>query len=270
MVSFTHVSHLLDELLNRAPRRHAAYVGLSAFAHKGGLHVSAVEKDPRTYEHVPPEVIGNERHIVVSDQSGRSNILARLREIGLDVDPTDPKVERLVQQVKDREYEGYSYDGAEASFELLARGALGKVPEFFRLESFRVEVERRFNAKGEEITVSQAVIKIAVGDTQSMQVAEGNGPVDALDTAMRKALTAIYPALDQMRLVDYKVRILTPQEGTRAVTRVMIESADDEGHRWFTVGISANIIDASYRALHDAITHKLYRAKQQGAAASAA
>jgi 2-isopropylmalate synthase len=238
----THVSRLLDELLNRAPNRHAAYVGESAFAHKGGLHVSAVEKDPRTYEHVPPEAVGNTRHIVVSDQSGRSNILARLRDAGLQVDPDDPKVAALVEQVKAREYEGYAYDGAEASFELLAHRALGDVPAFYQLDSFRVEVERRFNAKGQEITVSQAVIKITVDGRPSMQVAEGNGPVDALDSALRKTLTGVYPELDEMRLVDYKVRILTPQEGTRAVTRVMIESADGRGNRWFTVGISPNII----------------------------
>jgi 2-isopropylmalate synthase len=254
----THVSHLLDELLNRAPNRHAAYVGEAAFAHKGGLHVAAVEKDPRTYEHVPPEAVGNSRHIVVSDQSGRSNILARLREIGLEVDPDNPKVGRLVDEVKAREYEGYAYDGAEASFELLARRALGQVPEFYRLDSFRVEVERRFNARGEEITVSQAVIKVTVDDRPAMEVAEGNGPVDALDTALRKALAGVYSDLDQMRLVDYKVRILTPQEGTKAVTRVMIESADGTGKRWFTVGISPNIIDASYRALYDSITYKLF------------
>jgi 2-isopropylmalate synthase len=255
----THVSRLLDELLNQAPDRHAAYVGEAAFAHKAGLHVSAVEKDPRTYEHVPPETVGNRRHIVVSDQAGRSNIVARLREIGIEVAPDHPKIARLVEAVKAREYQGYAYDGAEASFELLARRVLGQVPDFYRLDSFRVEIERRFNARGQEITLSQAVIKLSVDDVPAMQVAEGNGPVDALDAALRKALTHAYPGLEEMRLVDYKVRILTPEEGTRAVTRVMIESADDQGHRWFTVGISANIIDASYRALADAIDYKLFR-----------
>jgi len=255
----THVSRLLDELLNRAPNRHAAYVGEAAFAHKAGLHVSAVEKDPRTYEHVPPEAVGNRRHIVVSDQAGRANIVARLREIGIEIAPEHPKIARLVEAVKAREYEGYAYDGAEASFELLARRVLGQVPDFYNLDSFRVEVERRFNARGQEITVSQAVIKLSVDGAPAMQVAEGNGPVDALDAALRKALTHAYPGLDEMRLVDYKVRILTPEEGTKAVTRVMIESADGHGQRWFTVGISANIIDASYRALADAITYKLFR-----------
>ncbi len=259
LARLTHLSRLLDELLNRTPDRHAAYVGAAAFAHKGGLHVSAVEKDPRTYEHVAPERVGNRRHVVVSDQAGRSNILAQLRDVGIEVAPDDERVVRLVEAVKARAYEGYAYDGAEASFELMARRALGQVPEFYRLDSFRVEVERRFNAKGEEITVSQAVIKLSVDGAPAMQVAEGNGPVDALDAALRQALTGVYPGLDDMRLVDYKVRILTPEDGTKAVTRVMIESADGQGHRWFTVGISANIIDASYRALEDAITYKLYR-----------
>ncbi|MFQ5954333.1 MAG: citramalate synthase [Kiloniellales bacterium] len=259
LARLTHVSRLLDELLNRTPNRHAAYVGDAAFAHKGGLHVSAVERDPRTHEHVAPELVGNRRHVVVSDQAGRSNILARLREIGLEVEADDPKVARLVEAVKAKEYEGYAYDGAEASFELMARRALGQVPEFYRLDSFRVEVERRFNAKGQEITVSQAVIKLSVDGEPSMQVAEGIGPVHALDAALRQALTGVYPALDEMRLVDYKVRILTPEDGTKAITRVMIESADSQGQRWFTVGISANIIDASYRALADAITYKLFR-----------
>jgi 2-isopropylmalate synthase len=257
----THVSRLLDERLNRAPNRHAAYVGESAFAHKGGLHASAVEKDPRTYEHIPPETVGNRRHIVVSDQSGRSNILARFRDIGIEIDPKNPKVNRLIELVKDREFDGYAYDGAEASFELLARRALQDVPEFFQLVSFRVIDERRVNAKGQLVTLSEATVKARVGTAQVMTVAEGNGPVNALDTALRKALVPVYPALDEVRLVDYKVRILTPQDGTKAVTRVMIESADASGERWSTVGVSANIIDASYNALHDSITYKLLRGR---------
>ena len=256
----THLSRVLDERLNRAPNRHAPYVGEAAFAHKGGLHVSAVEKDPRTYEHIQPELVGNRRRIVVSDQSGRANILARFREIGLEVDPADPKVSALVELVKAREYEGYAYDGAEASFELLARRALDRVPEYFRLIRFRVMDDRRVNARGELITESEATITIQVGAEQLMTVATGNGPVNALDTALRKALLPGYPALAEMRLVDYKVRILTPHAGTKAVTRVMIESADGEGERWTTVGVSPNIIDASFNALHDAITWRLHRA----------
>jgi 2-isopropylmalate synthase len=256
----TSVSRLLDERLNRAPDRHAPYVGESAFAHKGGLHVSAVEKDPSCYEHVDPESVGNARRILVSDQAGRSNVLSRCREVGLKVDPADPRIADLVDLVKRREFEGYAYDGAEASFELLARRMLEKVPDFFRLASFRVIDERRWNAKGELITLSEATIKVDVDGIPVMTVAEGNGPVNALDTALRKALTPMHPELADTRLVDYKVRILTPHEGTKAVTRVMIESADADGERWSTVGVSANVIDASYNALHDAITYRLYRA----------
>src|SRR5579883_2759933 len=259
LAQLTPVSRLLDELLNQAPRRNAPYVGESAFAHKAGLHVSAVEKDPSCYEHVEPGLVGNARHIVVSDQAGRANILARFRDIGLAVDPDNPKVQALVEKVKEREYQGYAYDGAEASFELLARRELDGLPPYFKTQSFRVETERRWNAKGELTTISQAVIKLLVGDAPHMEVAEGNGPVDALDTALRKALSARYPQLADMRLVDYKVRILTPTEGTRAVTRVMIESADGVGARWSTVGISANIIEASYEALRDGIVYKLFR-----------
>ncbi|MBI3452454.1 MAG: citramalate synthase [Rhodospirillales bacterium] len=258
LAQLTHVSRLVDERLNRAPARYAAYVGESAFAHKGGLHASAVEKDPRTYEHIPPETVGNRRHILVSDQSGRSNILARFREFGLDISASDPKIARLVEEVKAREHDGFSYDGAEASFELLARRMLGTVPEFFRLTSFRVITERRFNVRGDLVTLSEATVKVEVKAAQAMTVAEGNGPVNALDGALREALIPVYPTLQDMRLVDYKVRILTPEAGTKAVTRVMIESADASGRRWSTVGVSANVIDASYNALHDAITWKLF------------
>ena len=258
LTRLTHVSHALDERLNRAPNRGAPYVGESAFAHKGGLHVSAVEKDPKCYEHIAPELVGNRRHIVVSDQAGRSNILAMFRDIGLDVDAKDPKVTRLVEQVKELEFAGYAYDGAEASFELLARRALETVPEF-RLNSFRVIDERRWNARDELITISEATIKAQVKGKEFMTVAEGNGPVNALDSALREVLVPIYPELGDLRLVDNKVRILTPSDATGAVTRVMIESADDHGARWSTVGVSANIIDASYAALRDSIVFKLLR-----------
>ena len=269
LAHLTKLSRLLDERLNRAPLRSAAYVGESAFAHKGGLHVSAVEKDPRTYEHVEPTLVGNRRHVVVSDQSGRANILARFRDIGLAVEADDPKIATLVETVKAREYDGYAYDGAEASFELLARRALGKVPEFFKLARFRVMDDRRWNARSELVTESEATITVEVGEERLMTVATGNGPVNALDTALRKALLPFYPALEDMRLVDFKVRILTPNDGTEAVTRVMIESADREGERWTTVGVSTNIIDASFNALHDAITWKLFRAGATPSVASA-
>ena len=256
----THTSRLLDERLNRAPNRHAAYVGEAAFAHKGGLHVSAVEKDPRCYEHVPPESVGNARHIVVSDQAGRSNVISRLRDVGIEVASNDPRIGKLVEDVKAREFDGYAYDGAEASFELLARHALETVPEYFRLSSFRVLDERRWNARGNLVTLSEATIKVEVKGENTMAVAEGNGPVNALDNALRKALIPAYPTLEDMRLIDYKVRILTPGEGTKAVTRVVIESADAKGNRWSTVGVSTNVIDASFNALYDAITYKLFAA----------
>jgi 2-isopropylmalate synthase len=259
LTQLTHVSRLVDERLNRQPNRGAPYVGENAFAHKGGIHAQAVEKDPRSYEHVEPALVGNHRHIVVSDQAGRSNLLARFRELGIDIDADDPKVAKLVETVKRREFYGYAYDGAEASFELLARDALEGLPRYFRLQSFRVLTERRWNAKGELVTVSEATVKLTHDGNEAMSVAEGNGPVNALDDALRKVLTPLYPSLAEMRLVDYKVRILTPGDGTRAVTRVMIESADRRGGHWNTVGVSANIIDASYNALCDSIVYKLFR-----------
>jgi 2-isopropylmalate synthase len=258
----TPVSRLLDEILNRAPNRHAAYVGPSAFAHKGGLHVSAVQKDPRTYEHVPPESVGNRRHILVSDQAGRSTILARLASLGIEVQPADKRIGRLLEDVKSREFLGYAYDGAEASFELLARRALGQVPSYFTVESFRVMVERRHNALGDLVTVSEAVVKVKAGDETFHNVATGNGPVNALDHALRKDLGRYSSYLQDLRLVDYKVRILTG--GTEAVTRVMIESADGGGNRWSTVGVSENIMDASFEALSDSICFKLYRDRAPG------
>jgi 2-isopropylmalate synthase len=258
LAKLTSVSRLLDEILNRAPHRHAAYVGPAAFAHKGGLHVSAVLKDPRTYEHVAPETVGNAREILVSDQAGRSNILARLAQIGIAVEAHDPRIARLLDEVKAREFLGYAYDGAEASFELLARRALGQVPSYFQVESFRVIVERRHNAVGELVTLSEAVVKLRVGETVVHNVGMGNGPVHALDQALRKDLGRYSSYLQDLRLVDYKVRILTG--GTEAVTRVMIESADSQGRRWSTVGLSANIVDASFEALSDSICTMLYRA----------
>lgn len=255
----TRTSRLLDDRLNRARRRGQPYVGEAAFAHKGGLHVSAVARDPRTYEHVAPEAVGNRRTVVVSDQAGRSNILARFAELGIAIDRASPQVDRLVALVKEREARGYAYDGAAASFELLARRTLGDVPDFFDLTSFRVIDERRVNARGERVTLSEATMKVAVDGQAIMVVAEGNGPVDALASGLRKALAGAYAALGDMRLVDYKVRILTPEEGTGAVTRVMIESEDGGGRRWACVGVSTNVISASYDALHDAIAYRLMR-----------
>jgi 2-isopropylmalate synthase len=264
LTQLTHISRFLDERLNRAPNRHAAYVGESAFAHKGGLHVSAVEKDPKSYEHIDPALVGNTRRIVVSDQAGRSNILARLRDIGVAIDAKHPKLDALLDEVKTREFQGYAYDGAEASFELLAQRLLGSVPDYFKVQRFRVMDERRWNAKGDLVTVSEATVYGEVGDRAFTEVAESHdGPVDALATALRKALVPAFPELQNIQLSDYKVRILTPQAGTGAVTRVMIESAGEGGETWSTVGVSADIINASYNALHDSLTYMLWRSKQR-------
>lgn len=261
LAKLTDLSRLLDERLNRPANRHQPYVGEAAFAHKGGLHVSAVAKDPRTYEHIDPALVGNKRTIVVSDQAGRANVLARLAEIGIEVTDED-NIRRLLEVVKEKEYEGYAYDGAEASFELLARQALGEVPRYFTTDRFRVMDDRRRNAKGELVTESEATVTVQVQGEQIMRVAMGNGPVNALDTALREALASVYPQLGQMQLVDYKVRIMPPRHdgtGTDAVTRTVIESADHDGHRWATVGVSPNVIDSSYIALRDAYAYLLFR-----------
>jgi 2-isopropylmalate synthase len=251
------VSHALDELLNRAADRHAPYVGESAFATKAGIHASAIMKEPATYEHIAPERVGNKRKLLVSDQSGRSNVLAELDRIGLAVDKNDPRVIRLLDEVKEREAIGYAYEAADASFELLARRFLGKVPHYFDVEKFDVNVEQRDNADGERVSVSQAVVKIKVGNEELISVAEGIGPVNALDLALRKDLGKYQSFITGLELTDYRVRILNG--GTQAVTRVLIESADESGDRWTTVGVSANIIDASFQALMDSIVYKLVK-----------
>jgi len=254
----THISRAVQERLNRAPNPYAAYVGISAFAHKGGLHVSAVAKNPDSYEHIKPELVGNVRNILVSDQAGKANIVARLKEIGIAFEAKSEAVTRLVEEVKKREAAGYAYDGADASFELLARRTLGEVPQFYELQSFRVIDERRYNAKGKLVTLSEATMKVKVEGKSLMTVSEGNGPVNAIDKALRKALSRKYKSLKDMHLVDYKVRII-PSQGTDALTRVWIESADAEGNHWCTIGVSANVIDASYNALQESITWKLLR-----------
>jgi len=259
LAQITKISHTLDEFLNRAPNRHAPYVGASAFATKAGIHASAVLKDPRTYEHVTPESVGNQRRVLVSDQAGKSNILAELERIGVDVAKNDPRVTRLLDEVKEKESLGYAYEGADASFELLARRILGEVPNYFSVERFRVNVERRHNAVGELTTVSEAIVKVVVDGEEFISAAEGNGPVNALDLALRKDLGKYQRFISDLELLDYRVRVF--QGGTDAVTRVLIEFGDKDGARWSTVGVSANIIDASFQALTDAIIYKLMKAK---------
>src|SRR5664279_2844183 len=251
------VSHALDERLNRGSNRHAPYVGESAFATKAGIHASAIAKDPATYEHVAPEAVGNKRKIMVSEQAGKSNILAELERIGIKADKDDPGIARLLELVKERETTGYAYEAADASFELLARRTLGKVPNYFDVTQFDVNVEQRINAKGERVTVTLAVVKLKVGDDNMISAAEGNGPVNALDLALRKDLGKYQKYIEGLSLVDYRVRILNG--GTEAVTRVLIESEDEAGERWTTIGVSANIIDASFQALMDSIIYKLVK-----------
>ena len=246
------------------PNAHAPYVGAAAFAHKGGLHASAAQKGPAHYEHVPPETVGNARQFLISDQTGKSNVLARFAEVGIEIASDDSRLDKLIATVKEREHQGWSFDSAEASFELLARQALGELPEFFSIGRFRVTDERRFNAKGELVVESEATASVVVGDKTHDEVGFGNGPVNAVDTALRKALIEAYPLLSSVELTDYKVRILEPQngdEGTGAVTRVLIEFKDDSDHIWRTCGVSTNIIDASVMALSDGMRYKLHREK---------
>lgn len=263
----TRLSHAFDELLNRSPDHQMPYVGASAFATKAGIHASALLKDPRTYEHVTPESVGNLRKVMVSDQGGKANFINALKRRGITVSKDDPKLDRLIAIVKEREASGYAYEGADASFAILAQRILGTVPEFFGVESFRVMVERRFDANGQLKTVSEAVVRVSVDGETMMSVAEGHGPVNALDLALRKDLGKYQSEIADLELVDYKVRILNG--GTEAITRVLIESTDGTGARWWTVGVSDNIIDASFQALMDSIIFKLLKNRDQAGLAAA-
>ncbi|RIK99194.1 MAG: citramalate synthase [Proteobacteria bacterium] len=260
--SLVQVSRTLDDMLNRAPNRHAAYVGESAFVTKTGIHASALMKDPTTYEHVDPGAVGNRRKVLVSDQAGRSNVLAELDRAGIAYEKDDPRLTRLVEEMKRREAIGYAYESAGASFDLLARRTLGRVPEYFSVTQFDVNTEQRINARGERVTVALAVVKVDVGGETLISAAEGNGPVNALDVALRKDLGEYQKYIEGLKLIDYRVRILNG--GTEAVTRVLIESEDETGERWTTVGVSSNIIDASFQALMDSIFHKLVKSGVAG------
>ncbi len=260
----TRTSRMLDEILNRVPMKQAGFVGSSAFAHKAGLHASAILKDPTTYEHIEPSQVGNMRIIPMSNQAGQSNLRRRLEAAGLVVAKGDPALAQILDVVKARESEGYSYDTAQASFELLARQVLGQMPELFEVKRYRVTVERRKNKYDKMISLSEAVVVVRVDGEKRLSVSESldesgsdRGPVNALSKALVKDLGQYSALLEDMRLVDFKVRIT--QGGTEAVTRVIIDSEDGDGLRWSTVGVSANIVDASFEALLDAIRWKLVR-----------
>ena len=269
LAGLTRTSRMLDEILNQVPQKQAAFVGSSAFAHKAGLHASAIAKDPSTYEHIDPAVVGNARIIPMSNQAGQSNLRKRLFEAGLDVAKGDPALGRILEEVKARESIGYAYDTAQASFELLARGVLGQLPDLFEVKRYRVTVERRKNKYDKMVSLSEAVVVVKVDGEKRQSVSESmdeagcdRGPVNALAKALAKDLGQYSSYIEDMRLVDFKVRIT--QGGTEAVTRVTIDSEDGQGRRWSTVGVSANIVDASFEALLDAIRWKLIRDLKAG------
>lgn len=264
LAGLTRGARLLDDILNRVPVRAAPYVGASAFAHKAGLHASAILKDPATYEHIDPALVGNARIVPMSNQAGQSNLRARLADMGLDVAQGDPALGRILDEVKAREDQGFSYDTAQASFELLAREVLGLLPKFFEVKRYRVSVERRKNKYNTIVTLSEAVVVVKVDGKKVLSVSESmdesgsdRGPVNALSRALSKDLGPYQHYIDDMKLVDFKVRITNG--GTEAVTRVIIDSADSAGRGWSTVGVSPNIVDASFQALLDAINWKLLR-----------
>ncbi|WP_439156532.1 citramalate synthase, partial [Yoonia sp.] len=257
-------SRLLDDILNRVPAKQAPYVGASAFAHKSGLHASAIAKDPGTYEHIDPAAVGNTRIVPMSNQAGQSNLRARLADAGIIVEAGNPALARIVERIKEREADGYAYDTAQASFELLARTELGTMPSFFEVKRYRVTVERRKNKRNRMVSLSEAVVVTKVRGQKFLNVSESlgpdgsdQGPVNALARALAKDLGPYQEMIDDIELVDFKVRITNG--GTEAVTRVIIDSEDGKGNRWSTVGVSANIVDASFDALVDAINWKLIR-----------
>ncbi len=249
------LSHFVAEMANLLPNKRQPYVGDTAFAHKGGVHIHAVQKNPRTYEHVQPEQVGNQRRMLISDNSGRSAVLNKMETFGLDLEQDNPKVKELLDSLKTLEYEGYQFEGAEGSFELLVRKAMGTYTPSFELLGCRIIVEKR---KTDEEPISEATIMVKVGDVVEHTAAVGNGPVNALDHALRKALENFYPQLREVKLLDYKVRVLTGRHGTGSRVRVLIESGDQK-EKWGTVGVSENIIEASWQALADSIEYKLMR-----------
>ena len=260
----TRASRIMDEVLNRVPNRFAPYVGTSAFAHKAGLHANAILKNTETYEHINPELVGNERIIPVSNQAGLSNLKEKLQQAGIQLDGNSEKLPLLLKEIKDKESEGFSFDSANASFEIFARRFLGQMPNFFQVKRYRVTTERRKDTIGNTKTLSEAVVVLKIGDKETLSVSESMdeqlndlGPVNALSKAISKDLGHYQNIINGVRLVDFKVRITSG--GTSAVTRVLIDSEDERGLRWSTVGVSANILDASFQALLDSINWKLIK-----------
>lgn len=248
-------SHFIHELTNLPPIKNRAYVGESAFAHKGGLHVSAVMKKSETYEHVNPEVVGNHRRVLISDLSGRSNILYKTKELGINIKSDNPKIPNILSNLKTLENQGYEFEGADASFEILVRKSIDKFTKHFDLISARTISEKR---EEDEDSLAEATVIIKVDGVTEHTAAIGNGPVNALDTAFRKALEKFYPSLKEVKLLDYRVRVVSTKQGTESVVRVLIESGDNE-RRWSTVGVSENIVEASWKALVDSIEYKLMK-----------
>ncbi|MBW4613268.1 MAG: citramalate synthase [Desmonostoc vinosum HA7617-LM4] len=262
LAQLTEVSRFVSEVVNLAPDEHAPFVGRSAFAHKGGIHVSAVERNPLTYEHIQPEQVGNRRRIVISEQSGLSNVLAKARTFGIELDKLKAEAKQILQRLKDLESEGFQFEAAEASFALLMHEALGGRQQFFEIKGFQVHCDL---IEGKEDSNALATVKVAVSGKNILEAAEGNGPVAALDAALRKALVNFYPQIATFDLTDYKVRILNGHTGTAAKTRVLVESGN--GHqRWTTVGVSTNILEASYQAVVEGLEYGLLLHSQAEAA----
>jgi 2-isopropylmalate synthase len=252
----TKVSHFVSEVSNMKQRNDQPYTGASAFAHKGGVHINAVMKNPKTYEHVDPSLVGNRRRILVSELAGKTGILLRAKDIDLDLSKESPQTKKILKLIQKLEYQGYHFEAAEASFELLMKKALKKYKKFFELEGFRVVVEKQSNKK----ITSEAIMKLKVKGAKEHTAAEGDGPVNALDNALRKALKEFYPTLSKMHLSDFKVRVLDEKAGTAAKVRVLIQS-QDEKDTWNTIGVSENIIEASWQALVDSVEYKLLKDK---------
>ncbi|MEH1818982.1 MAG: citramalate synthase [Nostoc sp.] len=265
LTQLTEASRFVSEVVNLAPDEHAPFVGRSAFAHKGGIHVSAVERNPLTYEHIQPEQVGNRRRIVISEQSGLSNVLAKARSFGIELDQQKAEAREILQRLKDLESEGFQFEAAEASFVLLMHEALGDRWKFFEVKGFQVHCDL---IEGKETSNALATVKVAVDGKNILEAAEGNGPVAALDAALRKALVNFYPQIATFDLTDYKVRILDGHTGTAAKTRVLVESGNGR-QRWTTVGVSNNILAASYQAVVEGLEYGLLLHSQASAAVKA-